>query len=103
MKTIAIVACVCAVTAIGALANHSQVDRERTWVAPAAADSLQNPLQNQPKTTAGGQKLFHQRCSVCHGDDGTGAKRGPNLMSRRVQEQSDGVFFWKISSGNTRT
>ena len=103
MSTMAIVAFACVVTAIGALANESHTHRERTWVAPAAVDSMQNPLKNRPETGAGGQKLFRQRCSICHADDGTGAKPGPNLMLRRVQQQSDGAFFWKISSGNTRT
>jgi mono/diheme cytochrome c family protein len=47
--------------------------------------------------------VFHQRCSVCHGEDATGGRGGPNLMTGRVQDQSDGALFWKISSGNTRT
>jgi mono/diheme cytochrome c family protein len=60
-------------------------------------------LINRPEAAAGGKKLFHQRCSVCHGEDGTGTHRGPNLTTRRVLQQSDGELFWKISSGNTRS
>lgn len=31
-----------------------------------------------------------------------GTNRGPNLLNSRVQSQSDGALFWKISSGDTR-
>lgn len=81
----------------------AQPQRERTWVAPPAADSRHNPLNEEAEILAGGSKLFRQRCALCHGQDGTGTNRGPNLMTRHVQHQSDGALFWKISSGNTRT
>ncbi|HYT65769.1 MAG TPA: c-type cytochrome [Vicinamibacterales bacterium] len=98
-----ILATACLFTTIAAVAGQPQQERERAWTAPAAADSRQNPLPSQPGILAGGKKVFHQRCSVCHGEDGTGSNRGPNLMTVRVQGQSDGALFWKISSGNTRT
>jgi len=95
------IAGVCAVAAMVSIAAQPQ--RERTWVAPPSADSRQNPLNEQPEIVAGGSKLFRQRCALCHGQDGTGTNRGPNLMTRQIQDQSDGALFWKISSGNTRT
>lgn len=73
------------------------------WVAPAAQSGKTNPLADRPETAAGGRKLFHQRCSDCHGDDGRGTPRGPNLTTAAVRRQSDGALFWKITSGNTRT
>jgi len=37
-----------------------------------------------------GQQIFATRCAACHGLDGQGAERGPNLASRRqVQQLSD--------------
>lgn len=81
----------------------AQSQPEHRWTAPASAASRENPLANRPEAAAGGKKLFHQRCSVCHAEDGTGTNRGPNLTTRRVLQQSDGELFWKISSGNTRT
>ncbi len=36
-----------------------------------------------------GRQLFSERCSVCHGIDGHGAERGPNLANnRRVRSRS---------------
>ena len=84
-------------SAAGALAQP------RAWVAPRSADARQNPLPNESQILAGGKKLYQQRCSVCHGEDGGGTNRGRDLVISRVQSQSDGALFWKISSGNTRT
>jgi mono/diheme cytochrome c family protein len=77
--------------------------REREWVAPASANAKVNPLADRPDAAAGGRKLFHERCSSCHGDDAKGTSHGPGLAKAGVQAQSDGALFWKISSGNTRT
>jgi mono/diheme cytochrome c family protein len=88
-----------------AWAGHPDVHRARvaSWVAPARANAMTNPVANRPDATAGGSKLFQERCSACHGDDARGTPRGPDLAKAGVQSQSDGALFWKISSGNTRT
>jgi len=77
--------------------------RDPAWMAPAEASSRRNPLASRPETAAGGRKLFAQRCSSCHGDDGRGSDRAPDLTVADVQAQTDGVLFWKISGGNART
>jgi mono/diheme cytochrome c family protein len=74
-----------------------------SWAAPSTADAQQNPLAGRTDALPGGKKLFQQRCSSCHREDGTGTSRGPNLMVAAVQKQSDGALVWKISSGNSRT
>ncbi len=83
----------------------SQTVRERDaeWTAPAPQASRTNPLAGRTGVEAGGNRLFHERCSACHGEEARGTDRGPSLTTRRVQSQSDGSLFWKISSGNTRT
>jgi mono/diheme cytochrome c family protein len=101
MRVWLIVACAWLIT--GAGAHQSQTEDQRTWSAPSEADRVPNPLANRTDTAAGGKKVFQQRCSVCHGIDGSGNKRGPNLTSGPVQRQTDGALFWKISSGNSRT
>ena len=53
-------------------------------------------------TTAGGKKIFGQRCAECHGAEARGTDRAPDLTADDLQQQSDGALFWKISSGNTR-
>ncbi len=78
------------------------------WIAPPAADTIQNPLKDDASAAGAGQQLFSSICFVCHGDQGKGdginaaslAKAPANLTSARVQRQSDGVLFWKISEGN---
>jgi hypothetical protein len=36
----------------------------------------------------------------CHGDSGQGLKKAADLQLRVVQDQSDGVLYWKITNGN---
>ena len=77
-------------------------ERDPAWIAPADAARRTNPFANRPGAEAGGEKLFQQRCATCHGDDGRGSEKGPNLATADVLAQTDGTLFWKISSGNTR-
>lgn len=77
--------------------------RDPDWTAPLRAADRTNPLADRQEVADGGRKLFHQRCSMCHGDDAEGTSWGPDLTTRAVQAQSDGELFWKITSGNTRT
>ena len=77
-------------------------ERDPEWIAPAVASGRLNPVANRPEVATGGHKLFAQRCSTCHGDDGRGSDRAPDLTASDVQAQTDGALFWKISGGNTR-
>ena len=59
------------------------------------------------EATQKGKDLFTENCITCHGMTGLGD--GPtadlldtkpaNLTSSNIQKQSDGVLFWKISTG----
>lgn len=96
-------ACFVAVLLVGVLASGIQSrERDAAWVAPFDAASKINPLANRADAVAGGRKLFQQRCATCHGDDGRGSTKAPDLTQPVVQVQSDGALFWKVSSGNTR-
>ena len=86
-----------------ASANARQAAERPAWRAPHTADARVNPLAGSADVEAGGAKLFKQRCAQCHREDGTGTSFGPGLTGHRVQSQSDGALFWKITSGNTRT
>jgi mono/diheme cytochrome c family protein len=90
--------CVAAAAAAQAPAHH-----RAPWAPPARVEALRNPLVSNPAAALGGSRVFRERCSQCHGSDGTGTSFGPRLTGRRAQEQSDGVLFWKITSGNTRS
>lgn len=88
---------------VAVIVQAAQVrDDDRRWIAPDRAASKINPLAGRTELAAGGAKIFEQRCAQCHGDDAQGTRRAPNLLSRRVQAQTDGALFWKISSGDTR-
>jgi mono/diheme cytochrome c family protein len=76
-------------------------DRDVTWVAPSEAALKVNPLATRTDAVAGGRKLFHQRCSMCHGEDARGSTKAPDLTQPDVQAQTDGALFWKISGGNS--
>ena len=89
---------------IAALAYGAQApDRDGTWIAPAGQASRVNPFAARADAAAGGRKIFQQRCASCHGDDGRGTRRGPDLTERDVHAETDGALFWKISHGNART
>jgi mono/diheme cytochrome c family protein len=89
----------------GTLVAQSDRVRERDpdWTAPSKEAAKSNPLASQANLVAGGQKLFGQRCNSCHGDDGRGTSRAPNLLAADVQAQTDGTLFWKITGGNTHS
>jgi mono/diheme cytochrome c family protein len=89
---------------VAAVAVHGTEvrDRDASWTAPTVATSKPNPLSGRRDVVAGGRKVFQQRCTTCHGEDGRGSSEGPDLTLPEVQMQSDGELFWKISSGNSR-
>jgi mono/diheme cytochrome c family protein len=88
----------------GALfAQNVSYQSDPTWRAPNDAASRLNPLNQRPGAAAGGKKLFLRNCAECHDKDGTGIvkKHSANFQLPRVQGQSDGTLFWKITNGNT--
>jgi len=87
----------------GSAQPQSVRGRETRWTAPARQAARTSPLAGRADVERGGARLFHERCSTCHGDDAHGTDRGPSLTTARVQAQTDGALFWKISSGNTRS
>ncbi len=75
-------------------------ERDPKWTAPSEEISRPNPLAGRRETAAGGAKVFQQRCATCHGADGRGTTKAPDLAGPDVHAQTDGALFWKISSGN---
>ena len=85
-----------------ATAQNVGYQQDARWKAPQEATARQNPLASRPEATAGGRKLFLRNCAECHGTDGTGMekKHSADFHLPVVQQQSDGVLFWKITNGN---
>ncbi len=82
--------------------------QNRNWSAPPDADKIVNPLKGSTDATKSGKKLYQQMCALCHGDLGKGdgiagtALDPPpgNFTSKKVQTQTDGAIFWKMTNGN---
>jgi mono/diheme cytochrome c family protein len=86
---------------MASITGNQEREHDPAWLAPAEAAAKPNPLVNRPGAEAGGQKVFRQRCSTCHGNDGRGTRKAPDLTQVDVQVQTDGALFWKISGGNS--
>ena len=92
---------VLAIAAAG-LAQNLAYTQDPNWQAPSDAVSEANPLADRPELAAGGRKLFRRHCATCHANDGKGLKNAADLQLDVVQQQTDGVLYWKITNGNPR-
>jgi len=73
------------------------------WLAkvPAGEHEKANPYHEQPDAIAAGQRVFHDHCAHCHGDDAEGTKKRPSLRSERVQQQAtEGDLHWLLKNGS---
>lgn len=78
---------------------------QETWKAPAEANAVQNPVTGVGEA----RNVIDANCTSCHGDGGKGdGPAAPALptkpadwTSARVQRQSDGEIFWKITNGRS--
>jgi mono/diheme cytochrome c family protein len=83
------------------------VQQVEVWKAPESAKHKKNPVVADEAGIAAGKKVYDKECFSCHGKKGRGD--GPNsatlekppgdLPSAKVQSQTDGELFWKITEG----
>lgn len=79
------------------------------WIAPSEADKIKNPFVGDKKSTDAGKALYNIYCVACHGEKGNGD--GPASLtiktkpadhsSPKIQKQSDGAIFWKLTEGRS--
>ena len=77
------------------------------WVAPEAEKARKNPLASDAKAIKQGEKIAKTNCASCHGPKGKGDgaasvalnPKPADWTSAKVQSESDGEIFWKISNG----
>ena len=68
---------------------------------------VQNPLPATPQNLMAGLKLYGSNCAVCHGDAGGEAtdiakglyQKPPQLAKDGVEDDPDGITFWKVDHG----
>ncbi len=92
---------------VSALASGSNAFAQGPWVAPAAEKAKKNPLPSDKKVVDQGSKLAQVNCVTCHGAKGKGDgaaavalnPKPADWTSKRVQDETDGELFWKISNG----
>ena len=70
--------------------------------APAAVDELKNPFAGQAEPQAAGAKLYKRYCAECHGADGRGQGKAPDLHSPIIQVASPGRLYWFLKNGNLK-
>ena len=93
---------------VAALASlYGPATAQTPWTAPATETNKKNPLPADAKSVAQGQKLAQVNCASCHGAKGKGDgvaavalnPKPADWTSKKVQKESDGEIFWKISTG----
>jgi mono/diheme cytochrome c family protein len=77
------------------------------WPVPDSEKTKKSPLAPGPKAVEQGKKVAQVNCASCHGSTGKG--NGPAAMalspkpadwtSKKVQDETDGEIFWKITTG----
>ena len=74
------------------------------WKAPAEAKAVKNPV----KGVGNAKKTIETNCVPCHGPGGKGdgpaaaalpPPKPADWTSAKVQSETDGELFWKISNG----
>jgi len=82
---------------------------QSAWKAPKSANILVNSEKIMKSAVTNGKAIYKQQCMMCHGvkgkgDGAAGAYFNPrpaNFTSVKIQNQTDGSFFWKITNGNS--
>lgn len=77
------------------------------WVAPERRARRPNPVAHSAAAVSQGRNIYLRDCQSCHGVSGRGdgvsagvlSTKPADLTSPRVQSQSDGALFWKITEG----
>lgn len=104
-----IVAALSVLCTAGMLSSHLHADDAKPdeWKAPARAAKKKNPVASDDKSIAAGKAAYVGNCLACHGKTGKGdgpsapglEKHPGDLTGGKVQDQTDGELFWKITTG----
>ena len=77
------------------------------WTAPDSERSRKSPIAPSAKVTEQGRKVAKASCATCHGTSGKGDgaaavaldPKPADWTSKKIQSETDGELFWKITTG----
>ena len=77
------------------------------WATPDAEKGKKNPVAAGKKAVEQGEKVAKVNCASCHGAKGKGdgaaaaalTPKPADWTSKKMQDETDGSLFWKISTG----
>ena len=77
------------------------------WATPDAEKGKKNPVAAGKKAVEQGEKVAKVNCASCHGATGKGngaaaaalTPKPADWTSKKMQDETDGSLFWKISTG----
>jgi mono/diheme cytochrome c family protein len=92
-----------------ALGQDAPPQGAEEWKAPVRAAKKKNPIASDDKSIAAGKLVYVGQCLSCHGAAGKGdgpavkdlPKKVGDLSNPKMDEQSDGALFWKVTEGRT--
>jgi hypothetical protein len=76
------------------------------WVVPAEIGARLSPAVFSDSTRKAGAELYNTNCKSCHGDPGKNnviklVPPPPDAASLKMQDNTDGAMYFKISEGRT--
>jgi mono/diheme cytochrome c family protein len=77
------------------------------WTAPESEKGKKSPVAAGPKAVEQGKKVAAVNCVSCHGKGGKGDgaaavalnPKPADWTAKKIQDESDGELFWKITNG----
>ena len=96
-----------ATAASAAVPSALQAQEKGEWVVPERRAKRSNPVPTHPAAVTHGREVYRRECKSCHGLSGLGDgpkaaeldSKVPDITSAKVQGQTDGALFWKITEG----
>jgi mono/diheme cytochrome c family protein len=98
---------VVALAVVALLSTSTLAVAQAPWTAPESEKAKKSPLKPGKESVEKGKKIAEVNCMSCHGKSGKGdgaaaaalTPKPADWTSKRVQDETDGELFWKISNG----
>ena len=102
MRRKALIAIYCVLISTGALLLGEAGDGMWLTRVPQKERERTNPYDGTAQAIAAGSKLFRQNCASCHGSDGRGTEKHPNLHTEHIRNSTPGELEWLLKNGSMK-